>query len=75
MYLTAVSLQSVICEVCVCMVGLIRDDVGLLDAIYGFDPGQSHQLLIVQKITISFRLWETGRWKKRDKQTKRERDG
>lgn len=40
----------------VCMVGLIRDDVGPLDVVYGFDPGQSRQLLIVQNITVSFGL-------------------
>lgn len=47
----AVTLQR-----CVCMVGLIRNDVGPLGVVYGFDPGQSRQLLIVQNITVSFQL-------------------
>lgn len=54
------------------MVGLIRDDVRPLDVVYGFDPGQSRQLLIVQ-ITVSFRLVE--RKRRVDRETERQRDG
>lgn len=69
---TAVPLQSVIWEVWVCVVSLIRNDVWPLDVIYGFDPGQSCQLLIVQYVTVSLRLLcETG---ERGRRRERERN-
>lgn len=67
---TAVSLQTVFWEMCVRVVGLIRDDVRPLDVVYGFDPGQSRQLLIVQNITVSLRLWERDMGKRRERESK-----
>lgn len=59
MYLsTAVPLQRVLQHTCACTVGLVRDEVGLLGAIKGSDPGQRRQLFGAGKLADSFRLCE-----------------
>lgn len=53
---TAVSLQRALQHRRVCVVGLVRDEVGMLDVIKGSDPGEGCQLVVVANVTVSVGL-------------------
>lgn len=53
---TAASLQRVLQHMRMRVVGLVRDEVRMLDVIKGSDPGEGCQLVVVANITISVGL-------------------
>lgn len=56
---TAASLQCVLRHTRMCVVDLVRDEVGMLDVVKGSDPGEGCQLVVVANITISVGLSTT----------------
>lgn len=53
---TAASLQHVLQHTRMRVVGLERDEVGMLDVIKGSDPGEGCQLVVFANITVSVGL-------------------